>query len=276
LFELDFRRTPVTLILLVIIAGLEIVCTVDPDRRHFYYMKLGVLSTVWRGEVWRPFTTTLLHGDLFHAGFNAYWLALFGGALERWLGSYRTLAVLVLLAYTSMLPEFLVANWDRAPDEQVPIVGFSGVVYGLFGLIQVGRRYRSELAAVLSDQTVYLLIGWFFFCIVATWFDVMPVANFAHGAGWAFGAMFGMALFPTRRRALWTAGTAIVAVVILATMIGLPFHPLYRKTHGRRVFYFSATHVNDTHGGLLVAKGERTDSGIPSPLGRGPEAARLC
>ena len=99
--ELNFRRTPVTLTIAALAVAIEFVSMLDPSRRELYAVgyKMGMLSTIWSGEIWRPFTTTLLHGSPLHAAFNVYWLLIFGQALEPRLGSWRYLGIFVLLGY---------------------------------------------------------------------------------------------------------------------------------------------------------------------------------
>lgn len=229
--ELDFRRTPVTLLVAAIAVAIELVCTFDPGRRDVYYSiwKLGLLSTIWSGELWRPFTTALLHGDLLHAAFNVYWLVTFGRVLEPFFGSIRYLLVLVVLAFTSMVPSFLVSNMDTALSGQTAIVGLSGVVYGLFGIAWIGRAHRQDMASVCTEEVVPLFIAWFFICIFLTYAKIMNVANVAHGLGLIVGALAGQALFEPTRKWLWRAAAVVVTLVLLAPTIAAPRHPLYEK-----------------------------------------------
>jgi hypothetical protein len=141
--EINFKRTPATLIIMAVAVALEVVCTIDDlqggGRRLAYCNDyLGILPLIWMGELWRPFTSTLMHGDLLHAGFNVYWLLIFGAALENHLGSYRTLGLIVLLGYVSMLPEYVIGSYHR--EQPIMIVGLSGIVYGLFGMLWIGRH----------------------------------------------------------------------------------------------------------------------------------------
>jgi membrane associated rhomboid family serine protease len=236
--EIDFRRAPVTISLAMIIVALEIVSNIDPERRFYYYndVRLGLLSPIWSGQVWRPFTTTLLHGNFIHAAFNLYWLWVFGHVLEPRFGSLRFLLVCVLLAYVSMLPEFLVTNYRAPVDAQVGVVGFSGVCYGLFGLLWIGRRWEPQFAEVCDDDTVRLMLGWFVLCIGMTWADLMPVANIAHGAGWLFGALYGMAAFSPHRRWRWTLAAALATLAVLSTLLGFPGHNGYEYVRRQRQF----------------------------------------
>ena len=112
--EIDFQRTPVTLIIAAVAVALEVVCTIDEPRRDLFYNTygLGILSSIWSGQVWRPFTTCILHGSLIHVAFNAYWMLIFGLVLEPRFGSLRYLGLLVLLGYLSIMPHFLLSNLD--------------------------------------------------------------------------------------------------------------------------------------------------------------------
>jgi membrane associated rhomboid family serine protease len=236
MLPIDFRRTPITLSFAMVIAALEIVCTLDYDRRFYYYndLKLGILSTIWMGELWRPFTTTLLHGHWIHAAFNLYWLLVFGQVLKERLGSLRYLAVCVLLAYVSMMPEFIVLNYRADLHGQQMIVGFSGVIYGLFGLLWIGRRWRPEFSAVCNDDIVRLMLGWLVLCVGLTLTGIMPVANIAHGSGLLFGALYAMAAFAPQHRRRWAMLAGLATLVVLATLIGFPGHRGYEAVRQRR------------------------------------------
>ena len=115
------------------------------------------------------------------------------------------------------------------------IVGLSGVVYGMFGLVWIGRRWRPELNAVCSTQTAQILIGWFFFCILLTYTGHMMVANIAHGAGFIFGVLYGQAVFSRHRRRQWIILAVVVSLLVLSTLVACPGHFGYEhvKAGGR-------------------------------------------
>ncbi len=229
--ELDFRRTPVTLLVAAVAVAIELVCTFDEPRRFMYLSvwKLGLRSTIWSGELWRPFTTSILHGSPLHAAFNVYWLVVFGRVLEPFFGSFRYLLVLVVLAFVSMVPSFLVTNYHSALSEQIPIVGLSGVIYGLFGITWMGRQHRRDMASVCTEEVVPLFIAWFFICIVLTYADIMRVANVAHGLGLIVGALAGQALFEPNHKWQWRSAAVIVTLVLLVPSFAAPGHPLYEQ-----------------------------------------------
>lgn len=227
--EIDFRRTPVTLILTALALALQVVCFLVPGQFEAYYdgWKLGIDFHIWVGEFWRPFTTTLLHGDPLHALFNVYWMAVFGPAVENLIGSYRTLGLIIVLATVSSLAELLIPSYFEFPVGRM--VGLSGVVYGLFGICWIGSRHRTEFLLVCDPLTVQILLAWLLICIPLTAFNVFNVANIAHGAGLLMGVLVGLAFFETRRRWLWASLAGIIALAAFASMMGFPTHPVYER-----------------------------------------------
>jgi len=236
--EVNFKRTPVTLIVAAVAVALEVVSTLDPDRRYYYLMdmKLGVLSTIWEGELWRPFTSTLLHANLIHLLFNVYCLLTFGWLLEPRFGSFRFLGLFALLAYVSMLPDFVITNYRTPIDAQISSVGLSGIAYGLFGMLWVGRRWHPEFEAACNADTVRLFILLFFFCIALTALDVIHIANIAHGAGLVFGVLYGLAIFDVRRRLRWAVLAGLATALVLSTLIAVPGHNGYEHARQKQQY----------------------------------------
>ncbi len=238
--EINFSRTPAVLIVAAVAVALEIVFTLDSTRRPTIYNDfLGILPRIWAGQLWRPFTSALMHGALLHAAFNVYWLVIFGPVLEIRFGSYLTLGLIVLLGYVSMMPEYVIGSYHRI--EPIMLVGLSGIIYGLFGMLWIGRRWRPELRAVCPDQTVHLLLGWFVLCIVMTEAGVMNVANIAHGAGFVFGVLYGLVAFAPSHRLRWAILASAASAVVLATLIACPGHSGYEHVKdGRRLWWTEA------------------------------------
>lgn len=231
--EMDFRRTPVSLIIAAVAVALEVVFSLDEPRRIFSYNEyLGILPSIWEGQLWRPFTSTLMHGNLIHAAFNVLVFLSFGPALEVRFGSFRYLGLVVLLGYLSMLPQFLVSTYAAPP---VMIVGLSGIIYGLFGILLVGRRWHRDLAEVCDANTVQFLIFWLFLAIVLSYLDMLPVANTAHVAGLLFGVLFGLAIFDTPHRIPWRILAIVATFAVLATLVAAPGHSGYESVRQRRL-----------------------------------------
>lgn len=231
----DYKRTPITLVIAAFITALEIILTMDETLRNgslresYYINFFGITNQIWLGQPWRPFTATLMHANLLHAAFNVYWFLIFGPILEKTLGSLRYLAAVILLGYASMMLEYVIGSYNRL--DPVMIVGLSGVVYGMFGMLYVGRKYNIEMAEVCTEETKRILIGWFFLCIVLTYLRIMLVANLAHGTGFVFGVVYGYAAFGTKGRIHlgWLAAAGGMTFVVLAMLIACPGHGQYEQ-----------------------------------------------
>jgi len=162
---------------------------------------------VWNGEIWRLWTTTLVHGNLMHLAFNCYALWILGGAVEGSMGHWRFLAFVLAIAGGAHGAEFLAAPKTA--------VGLSGVVFGVFGYLWALRRYKDFARQALSDDVVVQFVAWFFLCIVLTALNVLPVANVAHGAGAALGYAIGWATLQKHDR--------LAIGALLALGLALPF-----------------------------------------------------
>lgn len=233
--ELSFQRMPVTLIVAALVVALEALFLFDPERRDLYYndLKLGIWYQIWMGEWWRPFTSALLHGNLVHLAFNLAWWLTFAPVVEIRLGLFRMLGLLALLAYVPMLAQFLVSNYHELGHGAL---GLSGVVYGLFGFLWAGRRRHADFADAVPPQVAQTMVGWFVACVVLTWFQLLPVANTAHGLGVLLGWLVGQAAYATpARRPLWGAAALLVAGGVLATLAGLPGHAGYELARALHV-----------------------------------------
>ncbi len=167
----------------------------------------------WWREPWRFLTPALFHGDLLHLLFNLYWLWLFGTQIEDEFGHGLTLGIYALLAAGSTAAERALFHGG---------VGLSGVNYGLFGLLLVLSRTDPRFRDAIDRQTVQLLVGWFFLCIVLTVMDVWGVANVAHGAGFILGALLGWTIaardFLRRVRNAVVLGAAVLLCVAGGTV----------------------------------------------------------
>ena len=84
------------------------------------------------GEWWRLLSPVLVHGSLLHLAFNMYFLYLVGPLVEQLYGSARFLVLYLLTAATASLASYLIGG----PG---PSVGASGALFGLCGVLLVGR-----------------------------------------------------------------------------------------------------------------------------------------
>lgn len=129
------------------------------------------LQEIQDGEIWRLVTPIFPHMDPLHLLFNMYWMYLFGKLLEPRMGHWRFLLLVLTTAICSNLVQFYWAN---------PMFGgMSGVLYAVFGFTWAKRDWEPHRGIWIDQTTVYLLVGWMFFCMLG----LMPVANAAHVSG---------------------------------------------------------------------------------------------
>ncbi len=223
----------------------------------FSFAVAGFGEPLWRGEVWRLVTTTLLHGGIFHLAFNLYWLWLLGRAAEAWMGSLLFLGFFVLTAAGSTAAEIVITQ------PQAGLVGLSGVGYGLFGLLFALRRYKDFAAELMQPQTVRLFVGWFFFCFLINWMPqgmlgIGRVANVAHGAGALIGWMVGQAVLSRHRLVQLTAPVTLV-LLLVGACVYTPWNGHYARYRAAE-----AVKVKDYDGALYWAeKAARTMAADP-------------
>lgn len=164
----------------------------------------------WWSEPWRFITPAVFHGGWFHLIFNLCWLWVFGTQVEGTFGHGRTLAIYVFLAAGSTAAEEALFQGG---------IGLSGVVYGLFGMLWVLSRYDRRFHNAVDKNTVQWMVGWFFFCIILTVTDIMPIANAAHGMGCVLGALLGLTIV-AQDRLRQVRNASILAAVFLVCMLG--------------------------------------------------------
>jgi GlpG protein len=159
--------------------------------------QIATLDAVGRGEVWRLVTPILLHLSIMHLLFNMMWVFHLGRAIEMIDGTWRFVLIVLVIAVTSNVAQFYWPNIEEyvfAGPAQVAIMpnpffgGMSGVVYGLFGYIWIRARHDPLSRYFMDDQTVLLMIVWFFVCLFGM---IGNVANTAHGVGLLVGMAIG-------------------------------------------------------------------------------------
>lgn len=152
-----------------------------------YPKELGIdspngLFDLWRGEIWRVVVAAFHHGSLLHLLMNGAALFTAGWLLEPRLGRLRFLIFVLVAAAVSMLPEFLMGS---------QAVGLSGALCALYGLLFVLRRVDDEVAAYLTDGVVLFTMAFLVGCVVATYLDIVRIANVAHFTGLGYGVIVG-------------------------------------------------------------------------------------
>jgi membrane associated rhomboid family serine protease len=170
-------------------------------------------AAVAAGEYWRLWTVTLLHGNELHLFFNMYALYLSGRIVERWYGWSYFLVFYLTCAAAGSIGSFVAGG-------EVPSVGASGAIFGLFGLLLAAGRFHHPVdrqgRALVGQLGMLILINLVF------GFAVPGIDNAAHLGGLIAGLWIGALIPPTRvptMASLWQrpvdAGAAHLAKVPL-------------------------------------------------------------
>ncbi len=154
-----------------------------------------LLSEIRSGQIWRLVTPIFIHFGPLHLVFNMMTLLLLGGQVESRRGSIRMGLLVLILAVASNLAEYYlghpsIANGWILFQSSPQFGGMSGVLFGLFGYAWMKSRFEPRLGLNLPRETVYLMLVWFFLCLLG----VIPgIANGAHAGGLLLGLLIGYA-----------------------------------------------------------------------------------
>ena len=144
------------------------------------------------GEWWRLVSPVLVHGSILHLAFNMYFLYLVGPLVEQVYGSTRFLLLYLLTAATASLASYLIGG----PG---PSVGASGALFGLCGVLLVGRvlhrpvlqgQQRALMSQLGGLVVINLVLGFGFNSLGGN------IDNFAHLGGLAGGLWLGLLIPP--------------------------------------------------------------------------------
>jgi len=170
-----------------ILTHLFITPVVERNGKASWMPSMG-LAAVRSGEVHRLITPIFIHFSILHLLFNMLWLRTLGGTVEMNRGSWRLLLMVLTIAVTSNLAQYV---WSG------PFFGgMSGVVFGLFGYMWMKSRYDPQSGFFIPPQLVFLMIGWMIFCYIGP----LNIANAAHTVGLLAGVLMG--LWPVLKRHL--------------------------------------------------------------------------
>ena len=141
------------------------------------------------GQWWRILTGAFLHGGLIHIGVNMMSLYFLGRFIEYALGSWRMLVVYMV----SLIASGLGVVYFSAPD--VPTVGASGAIFGLFGaLFAIGFKLGKPGMDLVRANIGILVLN-----LIIT-FTVPAISWQAHVTGLLAGFALTYAIyFPPRR-----------------------------------------------------------------------------
>jgi membrane associated rhomboid family serine protease len=192
-----------------------------PERAVAQFVLYPSAPQIWRGAVWGLVTSAFAHVALWHLAFNVLWIWNLGRVLEPDLGRWRYVGFILLSAAVA-------SSWQLLTTDMTGI-GFSGVVYAMFGYMLARRGSHETYAALLKPRTIRLLLGWAALCVALTITKVWSVGNAAHLAGLASGWLLGIALEKPRWRPAALVGGGVLAAGLVLSLTYMPWSELWRE-----------------------------------------------
>jgi rhomboid protease GluP len=188
------------------------------------------------GQWWRIVTATFLHAGALHIAVNMFSLRNLGHVAEELFGPAKLLVVYLVSGACSALAVSVWFVWilKRPPGETPGLVGASGAIFGIAGLLVVyllragtdrGRQVARSLAMNLG---LMLLFGWY----------VSFISNTGHVGGLVAGLAFGLTIGdkftgrinPASRQRWSRAAVLCVAFAGAALLAGAWFAVTYKGT----------------------------------------------
>jgi rhomboid protease GluP len=216
-----FSSAPATVVAcvvaIIIFAG---VSSLGPDPSWSQVGRWGYLPAerIWDGASWALISTAFVHFQLWHLGFNLYWLWRLGRPVERWAGSIKWVAFILGAAAVSSTAQLVMSD-DTG-------IGASGIVYALFGLLWRGQGVIPEADTLVDRNTVAVFLVWLVAAAIATHIGTANIGNAAHAAGLLFGIL--VAEWRIRRVRPRLAALATISLGVL-TLVGTRVSPWSRR-----------------------------------------------
>jgi len=183
-------------------------------------MLIPSATRIWTGWYWGLLTTAFIHVDAFHVLFNMWWTKDFGRVLEPTMGRWRYILFIATAAIVSSGAQLAISGQTG--------IGFSGVVYAMFGYALAARNVEPRYRQIINAQTIKWLLGWLVVCIALTVAEIWKLGNGAHVGGFLFGYCVGN-LFVARK---WLTASRVVLTLLtcltLTSVAYMPWSPTWR------------------------------------------------
>ena len=208
-----FNIPPATKLLAGIMIGIQAVIfilsmTIMPNALSFAAYFAGFVPSAWTGllggeghfEWWTPFSLigfSFLHGGWLHLAFNIVMLVAMGSGLEKAVGIKKYMIVYAVTTFFAVLTHFALY-----PNSDMPIVGASGGISGIFGaMIVLMNQTRNTIAGETKSTLMPVIIAYLGITIVMGLMgapDGSSIAWIAHIGGFLAGV--GLMMTWTKRQ----------------------------------------------------------------------------
>jgi membrane associated rhomboid family serine protease len=198
------RMTPVVKIVLIASAVLFVLDLVGQRTGFSLSAWFGfVPARLLEAWVWQPFTYPFLHAGLFHLLFNLLVIWTIGAELEALWGTRTFVGFFFVCAVGAAMTHGVFSLLGIGPGALSPVVGSSGVVYGLllaYGLLFGERTMYFFMLFPMPAKYFVALLG-AIELVSSVFYGQSGVAHLAHLGGMLFGFLFLASMAAWRRRA---------------------------------------------------------------------------
>ncbi len=155
-----------------------------------------------QGWLWQPFTYSFLHADMFHILFNMLVVWTVGSELERLWGAQTFVGFYFVCALGAALMHGIFSIAGIGAGAWAPVVGSSGVVYGMllaYGILFGERTMYFFMLFPIQARYFVLLLGGIE--VVSSVFNSRDgVTHLAHLGGMLTGYLFLLSMTAWRKR----------------------------------------------------------------------------
>ncbi|MGP3533547.1 rhomboid family intramembrane serine protease [Microbacterium sp. RD1] len=222
---------PVVTYAIIAVTGLTFLLTLIPGFGSLVRDYLSFFAPALYPQItgvfqpWRLLTVVLVHDGFWHVGLNMLALWFMGRSLEPLLGGARFLALYLLSALGGSVAVALL-------QPNIPVVGASGAIFGLFGaLLIIGRHLGANIRMIAILIVINFALPFVLALVSAIGtgsfagaLQAIQISWQAHLGGLVAGALVGLIYARTRRRAQrgLQIGLLVGTTVVLLALLLLP------------------------------------------------------
>ena len=153
-----------------------------------------LFEKIRQGQVWRLITPCFLHKDFLHILFNMIWLWVLGKQVERRLGRWKYILLVVIIGVITNTMQYIASG--------PYFLGYSGIVMGMVGFIWMRQKTAPwegyplpKVTIIFLGFYVLVMLGLqlfsFFTKLLGSEIFTLNIANTAHISGVIIGAILG-------------------------------------------------------------------------------------
>lgn len=206
-------QTPATALIFLASAALSLTLSFHPRGNTIEVLTVfgwADAALLWQGDLWRLWINNILHNNIFHFLFNAYWLLRLGPQAEKILGRRAYLVGLLLAGWSiGVIGSY---SWEAGG------IGLSGLIYFLFGFLWRVKDSERRAAIVCDQSTCYIF--WIWLALIGpglAFFGMLKVGNIAHLTGFISGLLMAEAYrrWPGFNAYRFQVGAALALLLLL-------------------------------------------------------------